>query len=57
MGYGRAISFYKSVCGNLRKDGKETAARQTVKKIGAKNLFIKKYFKKFINYGCVLAFK
>ena len=32
--------FTKSVCGNLRKDGKETAARQTVKKIGAKNLIV-----------------
>lgn len=52
MGYGRAISFYKSVCGNLRKDGKETAARQTVKKIGAKNLIIKKYFSE--NYAYFL---
>ena len=32
--------FTKSVRGNLKKDGKETAARQNDKKNGAKNLIV-----------------
>lgn len=44
--------FTKSVRGNLKKDGKETAARQNDKKNGAKNLIVKKYFSE--NYAYFL---
>ena len=54
MGYAHAITFPRSVCGNLRKMVKKQQFDKTAKKSGAKNLIIKKYFSE--NYAYFLPF-
>lgn len=44
--------FTKSVCGNLRKNGKQTAVRQNSKEKRSKKIIIKKYFSE--NYAYFL---
>ena len=59
MGYAHAITFPRSVCGNLRKYGKETASRQSGKEKRSKkshrlkNIFSENYayFPLFLTLG------
>ena len=48
------LLFPKSMCGNLRKNGKETAVRQNGEENRSKNLIIQKYFSE--NYAYFLPF-
>ena len=51
---GVQLLFQKSVRVNLRKMGKKQQYDKTAKKIGAKNLIVKKYFSE--NYAYFLPF-